>query len=138
LLFLAKNVVRKAISQYSCDMAAHQTGIQVELREMPEGAAVVTVAGELDLYSLEDFKRVLAEAEDSGAPVIVLDLRELGFIDSSGLGAVIGVQGRCQASNRKLVVVPSNVISKTFEVTGLHQVLRIAESPEHALATDEA
>jgi anti-sigma B factor antagonist len=130
-------MVRTPVLLYSSEMAAHQTGIKVEHRVLPAGASVVTVSGELDLYSLDDFKKVLADAEDSENRVIVLDLHDLGFIDSSGLGAVIGVQGRCQQGQRKLFVVPSNVISKTFEVTGLHQVLRIAESPEHALTLAE-
>jgi len=135
-LYLSKNAVRTTTLLYDSDMAAHQIATQVEYHELPPGASVVTVSGELDLYSLDDVKKVLADAEDSDNRIIVLDLHDLGFIDSSGLGTIIGVQGRCQANKRKLFVVPSDVISKTFEVTGLHQVLRVAESPEHALTLD--
>lgn len=96
---------------------------------------MVKVSGELDLYSNEEFRSVLGQAEDSENALIVLDLLELGFIDSSGLGAVIGLQGRCQKSERRLVIVvePEGVIAKTFEVTGLHQALTLAESLDEAL-----
>ena len=117
-------------------MSVERVGIQATHQEMPSShASVVTVSGELDLYSLNEFKKVLAEAEDTQSSLIILDLRELGFIDSSGLGAIIGVQGRCQKSSRSLfvVVLPDSALLKTFEVTGLDEIFRLIESPEEAL-----
>jgi len=107
-----------------------QIGIQTSFQEVSESASLVTVSGELDLYSLDEFKDVLSAAEQAGHRLVVLDLRELGFIDSSGLGAIIGVQGRAQKAGRRLIVCPSEVVTKTFEVTGLHRVLKTADSPQ--------
>ena len=109
-------------------------GIEAEHSELAPDVSVIRVAGELDLYSLDPFQAVVAEAEDSQNRVIILDMRDLGFIDSSGLGVVIGIQGRCQKADRSLVIIPSPVIAHTLKVTGLHQVLRVAPSPEDALA----
>jgi len=106
-----------------------QLGIQSSYEEKNK-IAVVTITGELDLYSLDEFKTVLGTAEKSECTVILLDLRELEFIDSSGLGAIIGLQGRASKQNKKIVICPSEVVAQTLKLTGLHRVIRSVSSPE--------
>jgi anti-sigma B factor antagonist len=110
-----------------------QIGITTSYQDVNDEASLVTVSGELDLFSLEEFKTVLNSAETAGHDLIVLDLRELSFIDSSGLGAIIGLKGRAQKSHKRVIVCPSEVVTKTFEVTGLHRVLQSADRPEDVL-----
>jgi anti-sigma B factor antagonist len=112
-------------------------GIHVDYQEPAAGIALIIVGGELDLYSLDEFKSALSTAEHSDRELMILDLRELTFIDSSGLGAIIGVQGRALKSERRLVVCPSEIVSKTFEITGLHRVLATAATPEELLSSPE-
>ena len=109
---------------------AQEFGIHITFEEPADDVSLVTVGGELDVYGLREFKDALAMAEENAPQLIVLDLRELDFIDSSGLGAIIGVHGRTAKSGHRLVVCPSEVVSKTFEVTGLHRVLSTAPAPD--------
>lgn len=129
--WLARARPRRIVANMTPPVA--QIGIQTSYQEVSPHAALVTVSGELDLYSLDEFKAVLSSAEQTGHDLVVLDLRELGFIDSSGLGAIIGMQGRSQKVDRRLIVCPSEVVTKTFEVTGLHRVLKTADRPEDVL-----
>jgi anti-anti-sigma factor len=63
----------------------------VAVRQIAD-TAVVTPAGELDLSTAHALSAVLADVAAQGAPRIVLDLRKLTFVDSSGVGLVIKFQ----------------------------------------------
>jgi anti-anti-sigma factor len=67
--------------------------------ETRDGAAVVTLAGELDAGTIADLERALAGIRDAFDP-IVLDLRELRFVDSLGLNQLF--RERARADERKV------------------------------------
>jgi anti-sigma B factor antagonist len=67
-------------------------------------AAWVHVAGELDVATAPDFERVMREAERQ-AGLVVVDLRELAFIDSCGLHAIVNASIRARRLGRRLVVL---------------------------------
>jgi anti-anti-sigma factor len=113
-------------------------GITLSLSECSPDALVLAIGGELDTYSINDFKDFLATAEQSSQKLIVLDLRELTFIDSSGLGAIIGLQIRVRDQQRRLVVCPSFVVSKIFDIGGMAAVLQTAATPEVLFAAELA
>lgn len=82
--------------------------------------AVLTVRGELDAYSapgLEDqIGRLLAEQIDE----VVLDLSQTGFLDSSGLRAILTAQRRLAENNGRMTLrAPSEAVSRLLEITGL-------------------
>ena len=90
----------------------------MELRRAGE-AAVVSARGDIDLSTLPQAVTALAEARAT-AGSLVLDLREVGFMDTSGLRLVIEEQQRA-ADNRKAVPArrgPSRV-QRLFEIAGL-------------------
>jgi anti-sigma B factor antagonist len=107
----------------------------IEDRRIDGDAHVVTVAGEVDLFTAPEFKeRVMAPiAADVGR--VVVDLTAATFIDSSSLGVLIGAHRRLRARGGRLMVACDNqAILKTFRVTGLDGVFTIASSVDEALA----
>lgn len=90
-------------------------------------AAWIRPRGELDIASTPEFEQVLNEAGGRAALVIV-DLRELSFMDSTGVRAIIEADARARSSARGLAVVrgPSQ-INRLFELVGVSDRLEILD-----------
>lgn len=89
-------------------------------------ATVVTPEGELDAHLFERFR---AELLAAGEGDVVVDLRDVTFIDSMALGAIVQASKRASARGDELTVVATDPhIRKVIEVTGLGQVLRLSQS----------
>ena len=100
---------------------------------------VVTVRGEIDLFTAPEFKGLVHDAIEAGRELVVVDLTGTTFIDSSSLGVLISAHRRLQMRDGRLVVacdVPS--VLSTFKITGLDGVLAMASSREEALAAGKA
>lgn len=99
------------------------------------GAHVIAVAGEVDIFTAPELKRVIGTAIDGGARELVVDLTETRFLDSTALGVLIGAVKRLRPLEGRLVIVntePST--TKTFEITGLDQIFAIVDTRDDALA----
>lgn len=93
--------------------------LQIETRQEGEAAHVV-LGGEFDLAGIERFERAIAAVEAQQPRAIVIDLRELEFMDSSGLRALVMADDRAQKAGRRLAIVPGPpVIRRVFEITQL-------------------
>ncbi len=95
---------------------------------------VAKMSGELDLSSATTFKeRVDQELRSTGAPNLVLNLRGLDFVDSTGLGAILGRMRQVTSGGGKLVLasVPPKVVSM-LEMAGLASLMPVARSEEEA------
>ena len=104
-------------------------------RQAGRDAHVVTVAGEIDLFTAPEFKQRISEPIDAGRSTVIVDLTATTFIDSSSLGVLIGAHRRLKLRGGSLVVVCDNeAISKTFKITGLDGVFTIAPSVDAALS----
>ena len=104
-----------------------------------DGLPVVTAQGELDLESAPELRRALIEAIDEhpGRPLIV-DLEGVDFIDSAGLGVLVGglQRARHREGDLLLVATGQNVI-RVFELTGLTRAFEIHPSRAAALSAGE-
>jgi anti-anti-sigma factor len=100
-----------------------------------DGAVVVSVRGEIDLVTSPDLRAALLD-ERAQAPVVVLDLREVTFIDSSGLGVIVGQQKRSQERNERFAVAVggSLAVQRILDLSGLVKVLDIVDDPSERLA----
>ena len=93
-----------------------------------DGAAVIAVAGELDLATSpaleEQFERVM-----SGAPtLVVIDLRELEFMDSTGLSVIIRAHQRAEQGGHRLGIVNgSRQVRRLLSLTGVADRLLIVD-----------
>lgn len=86
------------------------------------------VGGEIDVATSPELRRELHQLADRDASTIVLDLREVTFIDSSGLGVLVGVLKRLREKNRPEVLVLEGLqdpVRRVFDITGLTELFRI-------------
>lgn len=89
---------------------------------------VVEVGGELDLYTAPNFRdSVLEAASDEAAPKVIVDFRRLGFIDSSGLGAIIACLKHLRERDGELTLAApeGSGLRRLLDLTGLDRVLTI-------------
>jgi anti-sigma B factor antagonist len=106
-------------------------------RKVDEETHVISVAGEIDLFTAPEFKARMAGPIDEGRTNLVVDLSRTTFIDSSSLGVLIGAHRRLKLRGGTLVVVcEDEAIVKTFQITGLDGVFTIVHSLEAALSDD--
>jgi anti-anti-sigma factor len=100
-----------------------------------DGARIVRVRGELDLGTYEQLGELLVAEAGDGEPLIV-DLSECGFIDSSGIRALlIGRRASDEADGGALSIAgPSPQVLRTLEMTGLNGAIPVHASVEEALA----
>ena len=104
--------------------------------EIDEQTHVISLGGEIDLYTAPEFKERMVELIEAGKKHIVVDLSEATFIDSTTLGVLVGGVKRLRPSGGGLALVCTDQnISKIFEITGLDRVFSIQGSREDALAS---
>ncbi|HYN66967.1 MAG TPA: STAS domain-containing protein [Ornithinibacter sp.] len=97
--------------------------------------SVVTVAGEVDVYSAAQLRAVLDEEIGAGHTRLVVDLDEVSFLDSTGLGVLVGRLKLVRNSSGWLRIVCTNDrILRVFRITGLDKVFGIHGTLEDALA----
>lgn len=101
------------------------------ITERRDGQTLVALVGELDIASAPRFEEGLTEVEGDSPGVLVLDLRRVDFIDSTGLRAVIAADERARAAGRRFVIVRGPAaVERVFNVTQLDQRLDIVDDPE--------
>ena len=103
----------------------------LELRtENDHGAPRLVVSGELDLASADELEAQLKQLESSEPELLVLDLRELEFMDSTGLRAVIAADARARDRGARLVVVRApEEVDRVFRLTRMDQHLELVDEP---------
>jgi anti-anti-sigma factor len=103
--------------------------------EVREGGVVVIASGEIDLASSPELRKALLDPE-AMAPAVVLDLRQVTFIDSSGLGVIVGQQKRARERDEAFAVViaGASAVERILELSGLVKVLDIVGDPSERLA----
>jgi anti-anti-sigma factor len=89
-----------------------------------DGVYRLTVSGELDLATRDDLRDELKRAGASGAGHILLDLRDLTFIDSTGIAILVEAHQRSAKKGRRLRVLSvDGQVREVLELTGLTEVL---------------
>ena len=106
----------------------------LELRiEHDQGAPRLVVSGELDLASAEVLAGQLKQLESTEPPLLVLDLRELDFMDSTGLRTVIAADNRAKDRGARLVIVrASEEVNRVFRLTRMDEHLELVDEPPPA------
>jgi anti-anti-sigma factor len=101
--------------------------------EHDHGAPRLVVSGELDLGSAELLETNLKDLEASEPDLLVLDLRELEFMDSTGLRVVIAADARARERGGRLVVVRApEEVDRVFKLTRMDQHLELVDEPPTA------
>lgn len=95
--------------------------VDLDINEAERGEyTVVCVGGEIDVYTSPTLRDRLTSALDRGVTNLVIDLSGVQFLDSTGLGVLVGAMRRIESVRGKLIVVCDRPhILKVFETTGL-------------------
>jgi anti-anti-sigma factor len=100
------------------------------------GFVSLTLHGELDISSAPQLEDALAEVEAANPPVLVIDLRNLEFMDSTGLRTVVSADARAREQGRRLAIVRGpDSVNRIFSVTRLDERLQMIDEPQAALAS---
>jgi anti-sigma B factor antagonist len=107
----------------------------IKTEHLAEGNYVISLAGEVDLYTAPEFKQQLLEVIAQGAQSVVVDFTDTTFIDSTTLGVLVGGVKRLRSNDGQLSLVCSDRnITKIFEITGLDRVFTIYSTRDEAVA----
>jgi len=88
------------------------------------GQWLFSIAGEVDISNAPQLKAELEKAYEQQAADIFLDVSEMNYIDSSGLGVIIGVLERIRDTGHRIVLVePRENVKKLLRITSLDKVL---------------
>jgi anti-sigma B factor antagonist len=105
----------------------------LKTEQLSNDAFVISLAGEVDLYTAPEFKQQLLEVISQGARQVVVDLTSTTFIDSTTLGVLVGGVKRLRESDGQLALVcDDRNITKIFEITGLDRVFPIYATRDEA------
>jgi anti-sigma B factor antagonist len=95
---------------------------------------ILTLSGEVDIYTSPALKSALATAAADGCSVLVVDMNGVGFIDSSGLGVLVGALRRAREAGGDLRVVSvQDGIARILRITGLDSVFALHATLSEAL-----
>lgn len=99
------------------------------------GATVLHCAGEIDAASAGALRDAVHQVSADGVRAVALDMTEVTFLDSTGLGVVVGQLKTLRRQGGHLTVaVTAERVRRVFEITGLDRVFVLHESAEEAAA----
>ena len=102
-------------------------------------AITLTMSGELDLLSAPVLEQALGRLAEPDVDLIILDLRGLGFMDSTGLHLLVQAQQQAHDSGRSFALVRGGEqVQRLLDVTGVADALTIVDSPAELLEVDRA
>ncbi len=106
----------------------------IKTEQLGDGGYVISLAGEVDLYTAPEFKQQLLEVIGQGAKHVVVDFTDTTFIDSTTLGVLVGGVKRLRPAGGSLALVCTDEnITKIFEITGLDRVFPVHGTSDEAL-----
>jgi anti-sigma B factor antagonist len=99
-----------------------------------DGVSVLTLRGEIDVYTAPRMRQAIVDLVDAGSLNIVVDMGKVDFLDSTGLGVLVeGLKRVRTRSGNLAIVVTQDKIVKIFDITGLNKAFPIYGSLQDAL-----
>ena len=100
-----------------------------------DGTTIVAVGGEIDVYTAPKLRDRITELVADGVYTIVIDMEAVEFLDSTGLGVLVGGLKKVRAHDGSLeLICTQDRLLKIFRITGLAKVFVIHDSADGALA----
>jgi anti-sigma B factor antagonist len=122
----------RAVTTEASSLNEHPVG-GIERRD---GAAIIHLVGELDLYNAPEVRTALLELCAEQPERLVVDLGAVGFVDSTALGVLI--EARTKLENRRsfLLAAPGLETHRALSISGLDQHLAVHDSVDAALSAE--
>jgi len=112
--------------------------IETTLRHV-QNIPVLDVAGEIDIYTTPQFKDAVSAVIDEGVPAIVINMKKVGYMDSSGFGTLLSATKRLRPINGSLYLCNCNdAIYRMLQITRLNTIFGVYHSEEEAIAEAQA
>ncbi len=107
--------------------------LTLETRDV-DGRTIVSVGGEIDVYTAPKLRDMITELVGAGTYHLVIDMAGVEFLDSTGLGVLVGGLKKVRAQQGSMELVCSqDRLLKIFRITGLAKVFTIHDSESSAL-----
>ena len=107
--------------------------LSLQTREV-DSRTIVAVGGEIDVYTAPKLRDKITELVGDGHHDLVIDMEEVDFLDSTGLGVLVGGLKKVRAHDGSMeLVCTQDRLLKIFRITGLAKVFTIHESVDQAL-----
>ncbi|MBA2460293.1 MAG: STAS domain-containing protein [Actinobacteria bacterium] len=106
--------------------------------ERRNGAVIIHLTGELDLYNAPDVRAALLELCAEQPDRLVVDLGDVAFVDSTGLGVLIEARTKLQDRGSFLLAAPGFETHRALQISGLDQHLSVHETVDAALSSKHA
>ncbi len=91
---------------------------------------MVSIRGEIDIYSIEKFRDTIEEKIKTQASEIILDCSELSYMDSTGMGVLIELRNKTKELGQKIIMMnPRPNIRKLLALTGVDKIIEIVDNP---------
>ena len=107
--------------------------LSLETRQV-DGHTLVAVGGEIDVYTAPKLRDKITELVNAGQHQLIIDMEKVDFLDSTGLGVLVGGLKKVRAQDGSMELVCSqDRLLKIFRITGLAKVFTIHDSEATAL-----
>ncbi|AKO94028.1 MULTISPECIES: anti-sigma F factor antagonist [Priestia] len=104
--------------------------------EVKDSVLLVRLKGELDHHTAEELRTRITGLLQKDVNHIVLNLADLSFMDSSGLGVILGRYKQIKSAGGEMVVCAiSPAVHRLFEMSGMFKIIRLEQSEQKALTT---
>jgi anti-sigma B factor antagonist len=122
------NAADATTSKQKMEVTSKHPYLTIEVTSASDAHTIV-LSGEVDLLGTPQIEAALKDAYDANPELIVIDLKNLTFIDSSGLHALVTGHELCRARGQELRIIPGPAnVQRLFELTGMNEVLPFYDS----------
>jgi anti-anti-sigma factor len=102
-------------------------------REVRNNCQLFRLTGLLDAFSEATFRKVISKCIDDGPKHVILDLSQIDFVDSSGLGALVQLVKKAQTLEGTLQIVSNPRVTQTVKLVRLEKFLSLQPSVDEAV-----
>lgn len=100
--------------------------MEISVKELDNNTVIIKLFGDIDIYTSSDLKDAMISQVDFGAKRIIIDMEDVHYIDSSGIGVFISVLGTFKKVNGKIGLIKiTEPVKKVLELTKLTSFLPI-------------
>lgn len=106
----------------------------INVENLPQQRTALRVCGEIDAYTAPTFREQMSEAEAREPAGLIVDLQKVRYLDSTGLGVMMGAAKRARERGCSLVVICTNEhILRILKISGLTELITVVAGQEEAL-----